>query len=414
MKLTAALLASMLLLGGADPSCAAPTEADHEIRFWSARLTADEADAVAPTRLGSAYLQKARETGDFSCYLKAEHTLKQALERKPDHYGALVSLARAYAAQHRFPEAITTAQKAVDADPREPYGIGILGDALLETGQVERAEKLFRRLVERDQGVFALSRWGNLQLARGKNAEAARTFAKAVEAARRENLPRETQAWCRVQLGLIHFEQGDWEQAGRHYREALEAAPDSYLALEHLAELRAAEGKKEEALRLYLEVLKSTPNPEFYEAIAGVYQDLGRTDEARKALARALEGYLAAVKQGNVGYYRHLAHFYLEHRGEAAEAERWARRDLELRQDAGAYDTLAWALHHKGDSRGAWTAIKQALATGMQSAELFYHAGMIAHRKSETETARGHLKRALALNPRFEHAEEIRAVLARP
>ena len=68
----------------------------------------DPFDPIAPARLGSAYLQKARDGGRFSYYLKAEKALEKSLELKPNQYEALVSLAFAYSAQHRFREAPST------------------------------------------------------------------------------------------------------------------------------------------------------------------------------------------------------------------------------------------------------------------------------------------------------------------
>ena len=48
----------------------------------------------------------------------------------------------------------------------------------------------------------------------------------------------ETLAWCLVQSGQLAFQTGDWPAAERQYAAALEAHPDDWPAIDHVAELR--------------------------------------------------------------------------------------------------------------------------------------------------------------------------------
>ena len=93
------------------------------------------------------------------------------------------------------------------------------------------------------------------------------------------------------------------------------------------------------------------------------------------------------------------------------EAVTWARKDLELRQDHGAWSTLAWALYGKGDIAGAREANARAVASGAADAGMWFRAGVIEKAAGNTAAARAALERALATNPRFDRADQARELL---
>src|SRR5688572_17582904 len=59
---------------------------DVEIAFLEARVSRDEADPITPTRLGHAYLRRAKAAGAFSDYRKAETSFRLALTRSAEHF----------------------------------------------------------------------------------------------------------------------------------------------------------------------------------------------------------------------------------------------------------------------------------------------------------------------------------------
>lgn len=404
-------LLSLVPLLAALPAAAAPTQADYEIRFWETRVDQDSADAISPTRLGGAYLQKARETGDFAYYLRAEKVLKKALERQPDHATALTSLASAYLAQHRFKEALALVQPVVKRSPRDGYAWAVVGDALLETGRVAEAQTAYLKLVELEPGLTSYSRLANLQHVKGNVEGALASLTKAADLGRRRGLPAENVAWCYVQMGEMNFSRGRYSDAERYYLTAVRHLPNGYLPLEHLAELRASQGRRQEAIAIYKKVLALAPKPEFYEALGGVYADLGNRAEAEKLLNKALEGYRRGVEGGNVGYYRQLSQFYTEVRKEPAKGVEWAEKDLQLRQDAHAYDTLAWALYHQGDLPKAAELARKATTLPHREADVLFHAGVIFYKIKDYPAATACLRRSLEANPRSDNAETARKTL---
>ena len=110
---------------------------------------------------------------------------------------------------------------------------------------------------------------------------------------------------------------------------------------------------------------------------------------------------MKSVEQGNAHYYHHLAGFYSDALEDAAQALRWARKDLEVRHSVYAHDTLAWALYKNGEFARAAQETTAALALGTKDAHLLFHAGMIYSRAGELERGSAMLKQAMAVNPRY-------------
>jgi tetratricopeptide (TPR) repeat protein len=384
---------------------------DPEIAFWSARVQRDADDHISATRLGYAYLKQARTTGDFRLYGKAEVALGEALKRSPGHYTALLGLATARAARHRFQDAIDLARQAEATQPKDPDAWAIIGDAYLGMGRLDEADGAYRIVAAKAPGFVTDTRMANLLHARGRTKDAIALLRAALADAIARDLPKESQAWCHVIIGATLFDRGEWTAAEAEYRAGLVLTPNSYVALEHLAELRSYQRRDREALALYERAIALAPHPDFFEAVARTHEWAGRKADAKRWHARARDGYLAAVEAGDPGYYRNLAMYFTDVEPRPAEAVRWARKDLELRQDHAAWATLAWALHGQGDGAGAREANAKAIAAGAEDAGMWFRCGVIEKDSGNLSAARAAFERALAINPRFDRNAEARAAL---
>src|SRR5262245_24960627 len=242
-------------------------QADPEIAFWSVRTARDRFDHISPTKLGYAYLKEARKTGDFRLYGRAESALTEALKRAPGHYTALLGLATARAARHRFREAIDLARQALAERPQDADVQAVIGDAYLSMGDLKGAEAAYKEVALRAPGFATDTRRANLMHERGRAREGISFLRRALDDAIGRQLGVDTIAWCHVIIGATLFELGDWPAAEREYQAALKLTPDSYLALEHLAELRSYERRDREALALYDRAIALAPHPDFFEAV---------------------------------------------------------------------------------------------------------------------------------------------------
>lgn len=400
--LLAAALAA-LCIGASIQADEAAVRAEAEIRFFTQRVDLDPADHLTPTRLGNLLIRQARRTGDAKLYEQAEKALRTALDRNPTHQPAIAALATVHLARHRFTEALETARKAADADPDDPEAQGVLGDALLETGDLAAAEEQYAKLVASTPGLFASSRLANLQQARGDSFAATETFRKALEAGEADGAPAEDRAWCLVQMGRLSFARGDWAAAETHYNAAAELVSGGHQATEHLAELRAAQRNYDEAISLMTRVASAVPRPEYFQALGDAYVAAGRPADAKPWHDKALRAYLAAAEAGDVHYFHHLAGFYADVEKNGVEAVKWARRDVELRRTVATLDALAWALHAAGEFDEAAKTMNDALARPGSSADahVLYHASLIYFKAGDPAKAKDALQHAALANPKF-------------
>ncbi|MEQ9618119.1 MAG: tetratricopeptide repeat protein [Deltaproteobacteria bacterium] len=380
---------------------------DNSIKFYLKRTEADPSSYLDYNRLAAAYMQKARETGDTLYYDKAYKSLERSLSISPKNYNGTVLMAMAHISKHEFDDALQYALKAVELEPENSYGYGILGDSYLDLGDLTKAEASYNRMLTLDPSLDSYSRLSNLRVVQGDTAGAIEAMNNAYEAGLKNvRTSRENLAWTQVMLGSIYFNQGNLSDAEKHYKKSLEIMPGYYLGLEHLAEINAVRGNYAEAEKLYKQVLEINPAPEFYIALAEVYKSQGKEKEAEKLESSALGIYEERVKEGDPGYLRALALYYADKGTNLDKALALAERDLNIRKDVHGYDTLAWVHYKRGEFKKAQYASKKSLATGTRDAQLFYHAGMISIANGDYGKAREYLNLALETNPHF-NSEEV-------
>ena len=367
---------------------------DREIAFWETRLERDPYDYISRIRLGTAYLQKARVSGDYRQILRAESVLREALARTPQSYDGLVALAFALNAQHRFEDGARVARQAVALRPQALTGYGALGDALFERGDVAGAALAYDKLIELDGGLFALTRRANLRHIRGDTPGAIEDLRHAVEIGRSRGAAVEEIARCHVSIGEKYFLRGAIDEAEQHYRQALKLWPDGFLPMEHLARAYAARGDFGAAVALYEQVVAKAPHPDLLQAIGDAHAAMLDNDMAQRWYDRALEGYLKRSAEGDPSYYRHLAMFFADIRPDPARSLDWARKDFEVRQNVYAYDTLAWALYRNGMFEEALDAANHAIEQGTEDVTLWLHAARIHEALGQERAARQHFRRA--------------------
>jgi tetratricopeptide (TPR) repeat protein len=398
------------------PPAAAPLPADESegtIRWLEARVKDDPQDFIAHNKLAGYYLARQRETGDASYLELAARAARASLAVIPpdQNPGALAALAQSENALHDFAAAREHALELVRIAPDKSYSFQTLGDALLELGDYKGAGEAFARMRNTGgESAGAESRLARLAFLKGDTGGALRRMTKALSLAAEQTPPnRETVAWCRWQLGELAFSEGDYATAEGHYRDALTTFPDYRHALASLGRARAAQGDLSGAIEQYERAVKVIPDPAYLAALGDLYRLAGREREAAAQFSLVEQIARASARNGAL-YNRQLALFYADHDLKAEEAYALAKREYEVRRDIYGADALAWAALKAGKVQEARAAMAEALRLGTRDARLLYHAGMIERAAGDRAAGDGHLKRALALNPRF---DPLQSALAR-
>src|SRR5437879_1207901 len=384
------------------PSAAA-TDAQ-TLRFLQDRIKADPDDFIAQNKLAAWHLQRVRETGDLASLEIAMKAALASLATLPAEHntGALTLLAQAEFTAHDFIASRKHAERLIELEPGKGYPFEILGDALLEIGEYERAETAFREF-ERFGGIQGLTRvaidqrMSRLAYLRSDEETAEHRMLNALKTALSLPVPpRETVAWCRWQLGELAFGVGHYAAAEQHYRDALTTAPGYFRALASLGRVLAARGDLPDSITHYEEAINIIPDPAFVAALGDLYKRAGRDDDAKKQYKL-----VEAIAKLNV-YSRQQALFYADHDFKAQEAYSIALQEYSVRKDIYGADAVAWTALKAGKINEAQAAIAEALRLGTGDAKLFYHAGEIARAAGNDASAFDYFERASALNPEFD------------
>ena len=417
------ILLAIVLVAGCG-SGIGQTTTDRSIRSLQTRLNLYPQDFRAYDSLGTAYIQKGRETADASYYELAKQALDKSLNlvsSDPAAASAKTHMAVVAMAEHQFEDALSWAQAALALGSGDPSPWAIVGDALTDLGEYERADDAYARLrdplhPEEESNGLAYERncrIAYLHFLRGDAPGAMKLMRAAIALALTLHLPAENIAWSQYQLGEICFKSGALAEAEQAYSAGLDVDPNSYRNLAGLGEVRTAQGKYSEAITLYQKALAVVPFPAFAAALYDLDLQVGRTDDAHKQLE--LLEFISRLNPINERlFYRELALFYADHEFKLKESVELAKKELEVRHDIYTWDILAWVLFKNGRAPEAASAIDKALLLGTGDALLNFHAGMIEFQLGRTERAQILFKRALTLNPQFHllYAEVARERLA--
>jgi tetratricopeptide (TPR) repeat protein len=379
-------------------------EPDAGISFLEKRTVEDPDDFLAWAQLADRYLQRLRETGNDE-WLRRARTAAQAslgaVSAKSNPTGLSVS-ARVALAEHRFADARQQAEELLELEPGKPGTLAILTDALLESGNLGGAEKALAQLEELNAPILTLaSRSARLCRLQG-DADGAKQHYAAARAAAEESNSAFWSAWAEIQLGELAFSRGQWDIAEKHYAAALQKQPRWWTAQEHVAELRAAQERDDEALELYRDILRNVERPELLQAVGDLHLFRGRKEEAKLWHERALAAYERSVGEGSVSSFHHLSGFFCDSQRNPVKALEYARKDLQLRDTGASRDALAWALYHAGDIPAAGVEIAKALAINPRDSHVLYHSAMIRMSAGDIAGGQAALREAAADNPRFQ------------
>ena len=388
------------------------SETDKGIQTLQDHVKQAPGDYAGYDGLGSAFFQKARETGDITFYDLAEQTLKKALALAPQDFraaDALIHMALVYMGEHRFSDALAYAQKAIGTGSGNLAAFAIEGDAYTDLGDYDEAATAYNTVQSLGRVIssplmlayMSDSRVAYLCYLRGDSAKAIRLMKSAIAAALQTHVPRENLAWLYFELGERYFQTGDLGDADLSYERGITADPNHYRSLAGLAKVRAAQGKLEESIQLYQRSIAIIPFPVYVAELGDVYKKAGRANEAQQQydLVEYI-GHLSKLNQ--VLANRELAQFYADQGIKLPEALELARKELEVRHDIYTWDTLAWVLYRNGRFEEAAEAIHKALGLHTNDSLLLFHAGMIYHSLGKDSDAEDFLGRALKANPHFQ------------
>lgn len=385
-------------LVSASPHRNAENRTTRDERIQKAELQIEKMPEAATgyVNLAAAYIQTARETGDFSLNSKAETAVSRALEIEPENTSAQKLRASLHLTFHRFADALEAGKKLREIYPKDAFVYGVLTDANVELGNYEEAVEAAQAMVDLKPSMQSYARVSQLRSLHGDADGAIQALTLAARIADPQN--REAQGWCLAHLGDEYFKIGKFAEAEKQYDAALRIFPGFHLALAGKAKARAAQGDSEAAIKLYTEAQNRVPLVETVIALGDLYAKAGDAEKAARQydLAEVIE-----QKFGSADL-RRLALLWADRDIRPDEALTLAAQENANRRDIFTADIYAWCLYRKGKFQEARAAVNQALRLKTKDARIFYHAGMIEKSAGNKKEAARFLRQALQTNPAFD------------
>ena len=335
-------------------------------------------------RLGWGFVTAARESADAGFYTLALQTADCIDAGTPASIEAQLLRAHALLQQHRFKEAEAAARQLVSR--RGSWmDQAVLGDALLEQGQLEEAVVAYQAMADERPGPEAYARIAQVRWLTGDLDGAVEFMTRAARAT--DNSDRAGTAWYRARLALLALQSGDPEAALALARSAEALVPGFPAGLAAQGRALLALGRNTEAAAVLRRAALRTGLAEHQWLWLEAARAAGLPDDAQRAGAE-LQRTAAATDPRTYALYLATAG------NDPQTALRLARAELATRADVQTHDALAWALFASGDTAQALAEARRAIALGTADPRLWLHAGLIAARAGHRTCARNWLARA--------------------
>jgi tetratricopeptide (TPR) repeat protein len=280
---------------------------------------------------------------------KAVQTLTRVLSQNPNSLQGRIALAQAYAAARDLKSAIGVLEEVVQDDPR------------------------------------VASALGQYQEQAGLLAEAAATYTLALQV-----LPMDRN--LKFRRIAVLYNAKEFGRAAAFAAEARKQHPEDLRFAQLQARALFDAGDRSAAVAVLESTARAFPKdtPTQY-ALADLYTDAGRVEEAERVLRQVL-----AADPNNPNALNYLG-YHLAVRGEDLdEAIRLVRRALEAEPDNGAYlDTLGWAYFRRGDLTEAEKYLSAAAQRLPENSEILDHLGDLHARRGRMDEAIAAWTRAL-------------------
>ena len=319
--------------------------------------------------------------------------LKESVERNPENAGTWFLLGSAYYDEGRLPEAVRALQEAVRLKPDQAIYHTALGDALHESGKPDEAILQFLAAIRLEPG----------------NALAHRN------------------------IGVVYFRKGDWDAAEKAFREAVRLKPDYMLARASVIDVLARKKDRGGMLNQFREALRVNREQSIQQFGKGLLsvekEELIRAEE--EAAARWLLGVSllrigssetdrakdefkrAALLDSDLALaYQMLAVIYTAN-GNWKKGLETAQHALRINPSLPkAYMIVGDANRQDERFDEAVTAYRAAIQAAPNLARAHFSLGTAYGAMGQPEQAIEALQKALRVDPKFDAAGNVHAVLA--
>lgn len=224
---------------------------------------------------------KAKILGDYG---QAKKYFTEALRINPESGAVKFEIAKLYAEQNRFSDALPLAEGARESDRENIWYAHFLAQLYAETGNLDQSTEIFREIIAAQpkeyDNYFNLA---NLLSARGKYEEALEIYEDLIGMIG----PNEE---ISVQKQILYLENEQYDKALREVTALIDANPEEVRYYGMKAEILQHMNRPEDALELYEIMLYENPeNGLVLMALYELYEQKGDREKSEKYLIKAFE-----------------------------------------------------------------------------------------------------------------------------
>jgi len=353
---------------------AASMNTDDRVAMYSLMAKTKPDDAHYQVLLAGAYVQKTRETTDYSYLDRATAILSNVVSEDSSNYEAQRLLIETQLERHLFAKAADSSQRLIRVNPADPWTWGTLGDAYIEMGDYDKAAEAYQKMVALRPDLSSYNRAAHYRFLFGDVTGAVEIMKKAIEAG---SSSPENVAWCMVDLGNIYYKTGQLPLAKQAFTYSLQAFKNYYPGYAGLAKVQADSGEQALAIDNYRRAQAIAPLPDYAAALYDLYKKTGQDAEAAKQ-AGLLDMLDKLSRATGETANRNLVFAFADHDMKLDRALELAKGELQFRKDIYSYDALAWALYKNHRYTEAQQYMEKALVLKTPEPAFRVHAEAIA------------------------------------
>lgn len=362
---------------------AARLKTDDRIAMYGTMIQTKPENLHYQNLLAGAYIQKMRETTDFSYLDRASQIVDNVISADSQDYEALRLRSEIGLERHHFKQVAEFSRQLMNISPNDPWNWGTLGDALVEMGDYDGAAEAYQKMVVLRPDLASYNRAAWFRFLSGDMPGAIDIMQRAINAGPPAS---ENTAWCLVELGHLYLKNGQFDEAEKAYGAAVRMFPGYHPGYAGMGKAEAAKGEFKAAIANYEKAQASTPLPDYAAALYDLYTIQKESKNAQRQLDM-IDIIDKINKTNGEVTNRNVALIFADHGWHLDRALELATAELDVRRDIYSYDALAWALYKNKKFAEADEAMAKALKMGTPEPAFYYHADRIAMANGKTKEA---------------------------